>query len=144
MDRELRLLTIEDYDDIIRLWSDAGLPYKPNGRDSRIMMQKEMQFAGCAFFGLYENDRMVSVGIANFDGRRGWVNRVAVDPDQRGKRLAAIIIEQCEQFLREQGAVVMTALIEEMNAPSVSCFHHSGYRCEHNILYFTKRDSPES
>ena len=144
MDRELRLLTIEDYDDIIRLWSDAGLPYKPNGRDSRAMMQKEMQFPGTAYFGVYENDRMIAVGIANFDGRRGWVNRVAVDPDHRGKKLAAIIIEQCEQFLCEQGAVVMTALIEEMNGPSISCFQHSGYTCEDNILYYTKRDSSES
>ena len=65
MDRELRRLTIEDYDDIIRLWSDAGLPYKPKGRDSREKMQKEMEFSGTAFFGLFEGVKMVATQLEN-------------------------------------------------------------------------------
>ena len=43
MDGRIKPLTIDDYDEIIRVWSDAGLPYKPKGRDSREMMAKEMQ-----------------------------------------------------------------------------------------------------
>ncbi len=139
MAHEIRRLTIDDYDDIISVWVDAGLPHKLLGRDNRKMMAKEMQHPTSAFFGLFEDDQMIGVGIANFDGRRGWVNRVAIRPDHRGSYLAGRIIEACEAFLREAGAVVMCALIEELNEPSMTCFEKAGYSCANEVMYWTKR-----
>ena len=104
MDHRVERLTADDYDEIIRVWSEAGLEYKPDGRDSRELLVREMALPQCAFFGLFEESRMIGVGIANWDGRRGWINRVAVVPNRRGKRLAVKIIEACEDFLRETGA----------------------------------------
>lgn len=144
MAREIRKLSIENFDEILRVWSFAGLPFKPRGRDSREMMAKEMVNPNCAFFGLFDGDKMVAVVIANFDGRRGWINRLAVDPDYRGQGLAKELIEQSEQFLKSVGAVVICALIEDINYPSISCFQSSGYSCEDEIKYFTKRPSPDA
>lgn len=143
MNADIRRLTIDDFDDIHRIWSDSGLPTKPGGRDSRAMIEKEMQKSVVAYFGLFDNNKMIGVGIANFDGRRGWVNRVAIDPDQRGKKLASKIIDVCEQFLYDSGAVVICALIEEENSPSMACFAGSGYTAEKEIIYWTKRRSAE-
>ena len=144
MSEVIKKLSIDDYEQIVKLWADAGLPYKPNGRDSRVMMSKEMQQKGFAYFGLYENSQLLAVGIANYDGRRGWINRVAVDPDRRGESLAGMIIEECEKFMRTKGAVVLTALIEDINEPSISCFQKAGYICDKSWLYFSKRDFQDS
>lgn len=140
----IRRLGIEDYDDIVSLWSRAGLPIRPKGRDSREMISVEMSRSYCAFIGLYDNEKMLAVGLANFDGRRGWINRVAVDPDYRGLGLAGRIIEAGEEFLRGIGAVVMCALIEEENAPSMDTFEAAGYTCEPKFKMFTKRPSPDA
>jgi len=144
MAAEIKTLTIDDFDDILRVWADAGLPIKLHGRESREQLARELAASHVAAFGLYENHRMVAVGLANWDGRRGWVNRVAVDPDCRGRGLAGLIIRECEAFLREQGAHVITALIEEVNYPSIACFQKEGFDCIDNILYFAKYDSPDS
>ena len=40
----------------------------------------------CAFFGLLEQSKLIGVCIANWDGRRGWINRLAIDPDFRGRQ----------------------------------------------------------
>ena len=117
MDGVIKPLTIDDYDDIIRVWSDAGLPFKPKGRDSRDMMAKEMQRDHCMFFGYYVEDRLVGVGIGSFDGRRAWINRIAVEPDYRGHGIAGKLIEACEEFLYSIGAIVLAALIEDINEP---------------------------
>jgi len=140
----MRRLSIDDYEEIVNLWADAGLPFKPKGRDSRAMMAKELQQESVAYFGLYEENNLLAVGIANYDGRRGWINRVAVDPDKRGEGLAGMIIEECEKFMRARGAVVLTALIEDINEPSISCFQKAGYICDRSWLYFSKRESRES
>jgi GNAT superfamily N-acetyltransferase len=143
MARDLRRLTADDYDDILRIWSDAGLPYKHQGRDSRERVAAEIGRTDTAFFGWFEDGRMLAVGLATYDGRKGWINRVAVDPDRRGEGFGGEIIAACEQFLRECGAEVIGALIEEVNSPSVSLFQKYGYSCLKEILYFSKRDSDE-
>ncbi len=141
MTGSIKPLTIEDYDDIIGVWSDAGLPFRPKGRDSRAMMQKEMQRDVCMFFGYYIDDRLIGVGIANYDGRRAWINRVAVDPDYRGRGIAGQLIAACEEFLTELGALVIAALIEDINEPSIAAFQKAGYSCLDEIKYFSKRRS---
>ncbi|MBU0614590.1 MAG: GNAT family N-acetyltransferase, partial [Nanoarchaeota archaeon] len=37
---------------------------------------------------LRHEGRIIGTSIGTFDGRKGWINRVAVDPDFRGRRLA--------------------------------------------------------
>ncbi|MEA1979521.1 MAG: GNAT family N-acetyltransferase [candidate division Zixibacteria bacterium] len=142
---EIRTLTALDYEKIINLWAEAGLPYKPQGRDSKEMLTKEMLLPQTVFLGIDDgSDKMIAMGIANFDGRRGWINRVAVDPDWRGQNLAGQIIDACEKFLYKQGAVVICALIEDINYPSISTFQKNGYTCEQTIKYFTKRNSQDA
>ena len=141
MNTSIRRLSIADYDDVIRLWSNAGLPFRPLGRDSRESMTKEMALPQCRFFGLFDGDTMLGVAIANYDGRRGWINRMAVHPDYRGRGLAGQLVRECESFLESQGAVVICGLIEEVNTPSMACFEKAGYECLSNIKYFAKRQS---
>ena len=143
MASELRKLTADDYDDIIRVWADAGLPYKPDGRDHRTRIALEIDRDDTALFGLFENGRMLAVGLATFDGRKGWINRVAVDPDRRGEGFGVEIMKTCEQFLRERGADIIAALIEDVNSPSISLFQKLGYTIMKEILYFSKRDSED-
>jgi len=137
-------LTIDDYDDIINLWIDTGLPHKPEGRDSRELISREMQLDGAAFFGVHdEQSRLVAVGIANFDGRKGWISRVAVDPQYRGRKIAGAVIEACEMFLKGKGALVIAALIDDINEPSMNCFRNAGYDPMPDIVYWSKRESNE-
>ncbi|MGH8014568.1 MAG: GNAT family N-acetyltransferase [Candidatus Zixiibacteriota bacterium] len=140
----LKQLSIADYDNIIRLWADAGLTYKPLGRDSKLSMTKEMALEGVAYFGYYEKDKLLGACIGNYDGRRGWINRLAVHPDFRGKGIAGILIDETEKFLRSKGAVFLSALIEDINEPSITCFEKAGFSCEKEWLYFCKRQSPEA
>ena len=103
MAASIRQLTIEDYDDIMRVWEIAGLPIKPLGRESRKYFTREMSNPNVAVFGIFVDDRMLAVGLANWDGRRGWINRVAVDPDHRGMGLGGRMIKVCEAWLKAQG-----------------------------------------
>lgn len=144
MGPEIRRLTIDNFDDIVRVWADAGLPTRPRGRDSREMIAVEMKHPTSAYFGLFLDDRMIGVAIASFDGRRGWVNRMAIDPDFRGQGFASRMIAACEDFLHEVGALVICALIEELNGPSMSCFEKAGYHAEKEIIYWAKRPSPDA
>ncbi|MBU8932901.1 MAG: GNAT family N-acetyltransferase [candidate division Zixibacteria bacterium] len=140
----IRELTIDDYDDLIRVWGDAGLPFRPFGRDSRERIEIEMARKDTTFIGLFEDDRLIALGLATFDGRKGWINRVAVDPDHRHRGLASKIITECEDFLEGLGVEIMACLIEEYNTPSMALFRKHGYLYGEDIHYFSKRKSEDT
>ena len=46
----IREFTMDDYEQVVALWTQAGIHYRPNGRESRARMAKELQ-GGQAIFG---------------------------------------------------------------------------------------------
>lgn len=143
MDYPIRHLDSSDYDAIISLWSRAGLKYRPKGRDSREAMESEFARAETCFFGMFDGDTMIGVIVGTSDGRKGWINRLAVDPEYRGHGLAAHLIRAAEDFLYGLGIRVISALIEDWNTPSLSAFEKAGYEFYEDIIYGSKRLSED-
>ncbi|MBD3403698.1 GNAT family N-acetyltransferase, partial [candidate division GN15 bacterium] len=106
---DIRPLTPDSYDAVIELWIRAGLGHRPKGRDTRERMTAEMTDPHCRYIGAFDSERLIGVVIANFTYRRAWIERLAVDPDYRGQRLAGQLIAEAERFLNEKGALVISA-----------------------------------
>lgn len=136
-----RNLTAADYDQIVELWQRAGLPYKPQGRDREETVQAQIAANPGLSIGVFEEDRLAGVVLATTDGRKGWINRLAVDPDFRRRGVAKTLIHEAETTLRKHGIQVFCALIENDNSASMELFKASGYREHRDIVYFSKRDS---
>ncbi|MFH2037161.1 MAG: GNAT family N-acetyltransferase [Candidatus Zixiibacteriota bacterium] len=143
MEYLIRHLDSSDYEEIISLWSRTGLSYKRTGRDSIESMSKDFKRPDTCFFGMFDGNKMIGVVIATSDGRKGWINRLAIDPDYRGRSFAGYLIREAENFLHGLGIKVIAALIEDENTPSMSTFTKEGYICMPSILYFSKRGSDE-
>ncbi len=135
----IRQLTADDYDELIALWQRSGLGYRPRGRDTYESVAKEIERSETAFFGMFDGDKMIGSIIGTSDGRRGWINRLTVDPDYRGQGLAARLLSECEDFLHKLGLKVIAALIEGGNQGSFSAFKKSGYIYGPDIAYYSKR-----
>jgi ribosomal protein S18 acetylase RimI-like enzyme len=139
----IRKLTLDDYDEIASLWNKAGLPYKSKGRDNKTSIGFQMKKNPSFFLGAHDEDKLVGVVIASYDHRRGWINRLAVHPDCRRKGVAKKLIATAEKALRNKGAKVICAQVEENNYASLSLFKKCGYSEHRDVVYFSKRDSDE-
>ncbi len=138
---EIRRLTIEDYEEIVNLWSKANLPFKREGRDSREAIMVQMRSRPDFFLGGFEDNCLVGMVIISCDSRKGWINRLAVDPGYRYLGIAKTLIAESEIILRKRGIRIFCALIEDYNAKSKELFKKCGYIEHHDIIYFSKRDS---
>lgn len=142
---EMRKLTIDDYEDMVNLWIKAALPFKPKGRDSRRAIASQMQKDHSLFLGAFENGTLVGVIIGSYDQRRkGWINRLAVDPECRRRSIGQRLIASMEKILKKKDVTVICALIEETNQESIKLFERLGYVFEKSILYFSKRESDDA
>jgi len=135
---EIRKLTTDDYEHLADLWTKAGLPFKPRGRDSKKAIAAQMAANPQFFLGAFEDDRLVGSAIVSSDIRKGWINRLAVDPESRRKGIARRLIAESEKVLRKQGIRIFCALIDDDNVSSKSLFGTCGYREHRDIVYFSK------
>ncbi|MDD5265004.1 MAG: GNAT family N-acetyltransferase [Candidatus Bipolaricaulis sp.] len=135
----IRDFRIEDYDAVIDLWTDAGLPFRPEGRDRREAIARELQGAQAVFLVAEDGERIVGVVFGTHDGRKGWVNRLAVAADCRRRGVAKALVGEVEARLRGLGIVIVACLIEDENAISQTAFARLGYARHPEILYHAKR-----
>lgn len=135
-------LNVDDYDAIMALWERAGLPVRPEGRDAPDMFARQMADRRQRVIGLRAGEKLVAVVVLTHDGRKGWLNRLAVDPDCRRRGLASRLIAEAERwFVEDQGLEIWAALIEGENRDSQALFAALDYR-HHDVVYISKRTRP--
>lgn len=81
--------------------------------------------------------------VVSCDLRKGWLNRLAVDPGYRHRGVAKNLIVEAEKTLRKRDIKIFCALIEEYNDTSKELFERCGYVEHRDIIYFSKRESDE-
>lgn len=141
-DVDVRPFRPDDYDAVMALWQEGRLPVKPDGRDSRgaILAQVEQP---CVIFLVAEQERrVVGTVLATHDGRKGWVNRLAVDSRLRKRGIGRRLVLEAERRFSDLGLRIFACLIEEGNAVSMDVFERLGYKKHPEIIYFAKREFP--
>jgi GNAT superfamily N-acetyltransferase len=132
-----------DYHTLIHIWESAGLQYKPLGRDSEPNIEAELKKGVGKFLFAVTNELYVGVVLVTHDGRKGWINRVAVLPEYRNRGIAKQLVQAAEKWLDGQGIGIYACQIEDYNKDSLEVFKKLGYIPFEGIHYLTKRKFPE-
>jgi len=140
----IRKFKISDYDQVINLWQLCQLPLKPEGRDSRWQLEQQIKLDQIIFLVAEKEGKVIGTVLASHDGRKGWINRLAVHPDARRQGLGTQLVKKAEEELEKQGLNLLAALIEEENSASRELFVRLGYEPHSEIIYFSKKKFPEA
>ena len=133
-----------DYDEILALWELAGLPVRPGGRDAPEAFARQLAGGQQRVIGFRDQGTLVAVAVLTHDGRKGWINRLAVTPAYHRRGLAARLIVEAERWFTEDvGLSIWAALIEGENTASQAFFDAQGYH-RHDVVYVSKRTRPEA
>jgi ribosomal protein S18 acetylase RimI-like enzyme len=94
--------------------------------------------------GLEVDGELVGVVMVTHDGRKGWINRLAVEPAYRRRGYAAQLIAAAEEVLRAKDIRIIAALVESDNTASLALFRKVGYvDAGQGIHYLSKRESDD-
>jgi ribosomal protein S18 acetylase RimI-like enzyme len=139
----VREMVMEDYSTVVELWKECDLPYKPNGRDHPDSIRKEMELSQNSFLVAEKHGEIIGSILVTHDGRKGWINRLAVHSDHRNKGVARLLIDEAEKWLMEQAIEIFACLIEGDNPESMKVIESLGYEEFEGVRYFTKRNRPD-
>jgi ribosomal protein S18 acetylase RimI-like enzyme len=131
----------EDHEAVHSLWRRAGLETaRPEGRDAPDAFARQLASGRQRILGLTEEGRLVGVVVATHDGRKGWINRLAVEPDARRAGRGRKLLAAAEEILRSERITVLAALVEADNEASLAFFRAAGYGVAPHVVYMSKRD----
>ncbi|PZF57813.1 GNAT family acetyltransferase [Curtobacterium sp. MCSS17_008] len=70
---------------------------------------------------------IVGAGMAGYDGHRGWVNYLAVHPDQQGSGLGRAFMAEFERLLTARGCPKINVQVREGNEQVLGFYASLGY-----------------
>lgn len=110
---------------MIELWERCALTRSWNdpGRD---IDRKLATDAGGLLVGVVD-DAVVASVMVGYDGHRGWINYLAVDPAHQGARHGAAIMAAAERLLRERGCPKINLQIRTTNLDAIRFYESIGY-----------------
>lgn len=102
--------------DLTRPWNDAG-----HDIDRKLDRDPDGFLVGLL------DDTVAATVMAGYDGHRGWINYLAVDPDRRSAGLGAEIMYAAERHLERLGCPKINLQIRTSNLGAVRFYESIGY-----------------
>lgn len=137
---EFRSFTLNDFDSVIHLWEKTGLILSPS--DTAEGMKKKLKRDPELFFVTEEDQQIIGVVMGSYDGRRGWINHLAVDPAYQGRKIGQVMILELEKRFKQAGCEKVNLLIELSNKEVQSFYEKQGYRKDDLIFMEKWIESP--
>ena len=81
---------------------------------------------------------VVATAMAGYEGHRGWINYLAVDPEHQRRGYGRTIIAEAERLLREAGCPKINVQIRKSNTRAIEFYQAIGFAVD-DVLSMGKR-----
>lgn len=115
----------EDEGDVVALWSRCDLTRPWNDPRKDIARKADVQ-AEWFLVGTLD-ERIVATVMAGYDGHRGWLYYVGVDPAYRHRGIGRAILEHVEERLRAIGCPKINLQVRTGNEGALAFYRALGY-----------------
>ena len=127
---EVRNYADGDRDAVILLWSQV-LP--GTGHNDPTSSLKRKLEADDLLFVAEEDARIVGAAMAGYDGHRGWLYSIAVDPACRRRGIGAALVRHAVDALTSLGCPKVNLQVLPENAAAVAFYESLGFVVEERI-----------
>ncbi|QBI18207.1 GNAT family acetyltransferase [Egibacter rhizosphaerae] len=137
---QIRSAAEPDLEAIVGLWEQAGmLAYTPHPHDELHGLLRHDP--GLALVADLEG-AVVGTVLAPFDGRRGWLMRLAVASSARRAGVASALVSEAERRLSERGCARVNLLVFADNEEAQSFWESVGYRRGAPVVLMSRHLDP--
>ena len=110
---------------LVRLWNDPGADIAAALNCPTATILAAHDAAGA----------LTGTAMAGYDGHRGWIYYVAVDPDCRKRGLGRVIMAAAEDWLRQAGIAKLQLLVRRENAQANAFYQSLGFEESTSVMF---------
>jgi len=116
---------------VVELWEACGLVVAWN--DPRGDIATKLAFQPALFFVGVAEGRLVATVMAGYEGHRGWINYLAVEPGLQGDGLGRRMMDAAEEALRALGCPKINLQVRSSNQKVVEFYKRLGFAVDETV-----------
>ena len=128
---QVRSFLPDDEAAVIALWQRCGLvrPWNDPAKDIRrkLAVRPDLFLIGAI------RGELVGSVMVGYDGHRGWINYLAVDPDHRKQGLGRALMAEAELRLLREGCPKINLQVRANNPEAVAFYRRLGFEVEERV-----------
>lgn len=114
MEMKIRKFEIEDYDEVYQLWVSCKLSSlgKSDSKDEInkfLIRNPETSLVGLV------NGKIIASVLGGYDGRRGFIHHLAVEPQYQNKGYGSLLLNYLEDKFKELGVIKISLWVLKSN-----------------------------
>lgn len=133
---KLRAYHEQDQSDVIALWTRCGLVVPQNNPVKDI--QRKLQVDRDLFLVGFTPQGIVATVMGGYDGHRGWINYLAVEPSEQSNGYGRTIMSEIETLLKAKGCPKINLQVRSSNTAIIGFYAALGYGND-NVVGLGKR-----
>lgn len=137
----IRPFAIDDRDAVIALWEAAGLTRPWN--DPRKDIRRKLQVRPDLFLVAEDDGVVVGTVMVGYDGHRGWINYLGVDPDRRRMGIGRALMAEAERLLRLEGCPKINLQVRSNNGDAIEFYRRIGYALDDVVSFGLRLENDE-
>ena len=127
-----------DVETVVALWQRCGLTRPWNDPDSDLATA--LKIATSTVLVATDGEQLTGSVMVGFDGHRGWVYYLAVDPETRRAGLGRALMAAAETWLRERGAPKLQLMVREGNEAALGFYAALGLEVQPVVVLGRRLD----
>ena len=137
---EIRSFRPGDTEDVVALWERCGLTRPWN--DPRKDIARKLKVDAELFLVGVIEDAIVASAMGGYEGHRGWVNYLAVEPAWQRRGFGARMMAEIENALRTRGCAKINIQIRRSNSAATAFYAALGFLPD-DVISMGKRLEPD-
>jgi ribosomal protein S18 acetylase RimI-like enzyme len=126
MDLEIVRYATEYQDAVVALWKECGLVVPQN--DPVTDIQKKFVFQPDLFFIALADGKVVGSVMVGYEGHRGWINYLAVVPENQKKGCGRKLVAKAIGELEKLGCPKVNLQVRRTNILVIDFYKHLGFK----------------
>ena len=121
----IRIYDPADQEAVIRLWNACGLvvPWNDPVKD----IARKIRFQKDLFLVAIREGDLIGTVMAGYEGRRGWINYLAVSPAHQRKGTGRQLMQEAENRLLVLGCPKVNLMVRKSNSQVIEFYRHLGF-----------------
>ena len=132
----IRPFNINDRKAVVQLWYDCGLVTATNNPSKDILRKLKVQ--PHLFLVAIQKDKVVGTVMGGYEGHRGWISYLAVDPVQQKSGIGRKLMNKVEKQLKKLGCPKINLQVRESNSEVRAFYERIGYS-QDKVFSYGKR-----
>jgi ribosomal protein S18 acetylase RimI-like enzyme len=129
---KIEKFTMESYEDIVDLWRKSGISV--GSTDTKNEIERMLQRNPNLFLIGKIDNKVIGAVMGGFDGRRGYVHHLAIDPDYQRRGFGTMIMENLIKKFGKIGVHKVHLFIEKYNKELVEFYKNLGWEMRDDLI----------